>query len=60
MIRRLILDWPTRRSRKVIGTSRMRAPARDGAEGHLDLEDVAAGVDAVERDRRRASPRARP
>ena len=28
MIRRLILDWPTRRSRNVIGTSRMRAPAR--------------------------------
>ena len=27
-IRRDILLWPTRRSRKVIGTSRMRAPAR--------------------------------
>ena len=29
MIRRLIFDWPTRRSRNVIGTSRTRAPARD-------------------------------
>ena len=28
MIRRLILLWPTRRSRKVIGTSRTRAPPR--------------------------------
>ena len=28
MIRRDILLWPTRRSRNVIGTSRMRAPAR--------------------------------
>ena len=27
-IRRLILDWPTRRSRNVIGSSRTRAPAR--------------------------------
>ena len=51
-IRRLIFDWPTRRSRKVIGISRMRAPPRLGAIRHLDLEDVAAGVDAVERDRR--------
>ena len=51
-IRRLIFDWPTRRSRNVIGISRMRAPARSGPERHLDLEDVAAGMDAVERDRR--------
>ncbi len=28
-IRRLIFDWPTRRSRKVIGTSTTRAPSRD-------------------------------
>ena len=28
MIRRLIFDWPIRRSRNVIGTSRIRAPAR--------------------------------
>ena len=28
-IRRLIFDWPTRRSRNVIGISRTRAPARD-------------------------------
>ncbi len=28
MMRRLILDWPIRRSRNVIGTSRMRAPRR--------------------------------
>ena len=51
-IRRLIFDWPTRRSRNVIGTSRIRAPRAVRPEGHLDLEDVAAGVDAVERDRR--------
>ena len=29
MIRRLILDWPRRRSRKMIGTSTTRAPRRD-------------------------------
>ena len=29
MIRRLILDWPSRRSRKMIGTSTTRAPRRD-------------------------------
>ena len=46
-IRRLIFDWPMRRSRKVIGTSRIRAPARDGPERHLDLEDVATGMDAA-------------
>ena len=51
-IRRLIFDWPTRRSRNVIGISTTRAPRRDRPERHLDLEDVAAGVDAVERDRR--------
>ena len=50
MIRRDILLWPTRRSWNVIGTSRdpCAGPAR--AERHLDLEDVATGVDAVERD----------
>ena len=28
MIRRDIFDWPTRRSRNVIGTSQIRAPSR--------------------------------
>ena len=61
-IRRLILDWPTRRSRNVIGVSTTRAPRARCAERHLDLEDVAAGVDAVERDRRkgRRAPRLEP
>ena len=59
MIRRDILDWPTRRSRNVIGTSATRAPRAARPVGHLDLEHVAAGVDAVERDRRegRGAPR---
>ena len=59
-IRRDILLWPTRRSRKVIGISRTRAPSAAGPECHLDLEDVAAGMDAVEWDgperARRATP----
>ena len=53
-------DWPTRRSRNVIGTSDDPRPAAVGPERHLDLEDVAAGVDAVERDRGAGSSRARP
>jgi len=39
-----ILERPTRRSTKRIGTSRTGIP-RAGSVGHLDLEPVAAGVD---------------
>ncbi len=61
-IRRLILDWPTRRSRNVIGTSTTRAPSATGAVGHLDLEHVPTRPDTVERHRRegRRSPRLEP
>ena len=48
-IRRLILDWPTRRSRNVIGTSIDAGAEPRGAVGHLDLEHVPARADAVER-----------
>ena len=51
MIRRLIFDWPTRRSRNVIGTSRIARAGPAGPERHLDLEDIATGMDAIERDR---------
>ena len=62
MIRRDIFDWPTRRSWKTIGISADPGAEPAGAVGHLDLEDVAAGVDAVERDRRegRRAPRLEP
>ncbi len=50
MIRRLILDWPTRRSRNVIGISPDAGAGAARAVRHLDLEDITAGVDAVERD----------
>jgi hypothetical protein len=42
---------PIRRSWNTIGTSRTRAPCTAGPERRLDLEDVAARMDAVERDR---------
>ena len=51
-IRRLIFDWPdapvAERDRDLADAS----AATRRPERHLDLEDVAAGMDAVERDRR--------
>ena len=47
----VIFDSPTRRSRKTIGTSTTRNPARDRAVGGLDLEGVAERGDRLELDR---------
>ena len=47
----VIFDCPSRRSRNTIGTSVTREAGLDRAVGHLDLEAVAVGVDAVEVER---------
>ena len=44
----LILDWPRRRSRNVMGTSTTGPPGVRPVR-HLHLEHVAAGPDALER-----------